>query len=310
MAVRHRLQSPFTVMFGLLFVAAILFLSFQGYITFTSWQQVVDLHNSNLSLSDLSDHPHFYRYLTALPGLFAEDYYGEGAFSVYISLIMILSLYFMYLLLRDQNPSVIILACTSVFTFHMFMNGRGAISWFGWMIVLFVISRNREYFNLRDLYYLLFALLCCSVSSGTFSVAFFVVCIQLLYMFARFFNFRYIAYLAIVVFSYGNLAIEGLNRNIGYYSLGTGNPILNMLDHGLGSIVRGQPFIVSLILSISIILFSIVVFSLKKKPKFYEYTIVIVPIVGGIFGITTLTLVLPSTILVVSRRINFNTSKV
>jgi hypothetical protein len=183
------------------------------------------------------------------------------------------------------------------------MNGRGAISWFGWMIILSVISNDKRDIDFKEIIFLLFALLCCSVSSGTFTVAFFVVVAYLSYLIFIKMKLKHIAYAVILLYTYTDLAMEGINRNISYYSLGTGNPIVNMLEHGFGSFVRQYSISISIIIALLFVIITVLLFSMKRKITYWEYTIILFPIFGGVFGYTTLTLLLPSVVLIVSRRI-------
>lgn len=288
-------------------IALLLFiLNFTGILNFNSWPQIEEVHSSNLDLIDLRDHPHFYRYLISIPGLLARDYISEFGFSLYISLFMICSVAIIYRKLQGSSKLIVVLSCLAIFAAHLFMNGRGAISWLGWMIILAFISNDIIKIGFGKLIIIIFALLCTSVSSGTFTVAFFVVVTVLLREAFQKRSLAIFSYLTIIYFIYRDLTIEGFNRNLSYYSLGTGNPIINMLDHGIGVFFRQNLIQFSILISIIFVFLTFIIFSLKTRLKFWEAICVLYPLAGGIFGYTTLTLIIPSLILVLSSRFGFS----
>ncbi|MBP6379191.1 MAG: hypothetical protein KA312_02110 [Sphingorhabdus sp.] len=309
--VQNRINS-FTVLKFLALITiflATMYFSYIGVIEFNSWSQVDDLHRSNLPLIYLSDHPHFYRYLISMPGLLASEYFGMNAFSVYISLFMFFSIYIMYSILRDRSDFVVFFGCACIFTAHLFMNGRGAISWFGWMIILKFLSSKETQINIKSIFIMLFSLLCCSVSSGTFTVAFLTVILFLAIHFLKNRNVSSVILLVVLLYIYSPLAIEGIERNLAYYSLGNKNPIVNMLEHGFGSIVEYSPIMVALIASLILIISTILLYSVNRKFAYWEFLCVLTPLFGGIFGYTTLTLAVPSIILVGFSRIGESRSQ-
>jgi hypothetical protein len=280
----------------------IFLLNFYKLLDFSPWPQVEDLHLSNARLVDLFEHPHFYRYIISMPGLIARDYFFEIGFSLYISLFMLFSILLMYFKIKYKHMFVIALACSTIFIGHLFMNGRGAISWLGWMIVLYIVSENKNMIGIKKTLFIIFALLCCSVSSGTFTVSFFVILTFFLKEFFYNKNLRAIIAFFLVYILYIDLALEGIERNLRYYSLGTGNPILNMIDHGFGELAKQNSIQISLFLSLLFISATFFIFSMKSKIKFWEGVCLIYPLAGGVFGYTTLTLMIPSIILILSSR--------
>jgi hypothetical protein len=302
---RHRYWQIFISLFFLV----ISILSLMGIFSFQSWQQVDDLYGYGLPFSDLSDHPHFFRFLVAFPGLYLSDVYGEEWFSVYIVSFMILSIYFMYFLLRDANSFLIFTSCAAVFLLHMFMNGRGAISWLGWMMVIYTICENFDKDEkLLNVMFLALALLLCSVSSGTFSVAYAAVILLYIYKFYinfKFFNFNLLLILAsliIISYLFYDLFLSGIERNINYYTIGSTDSFYNMMQHGFGSVIIENPIYTIISLILIFVIFSYIYYAMEKKPNVIEFIMIIVPFAGGVFGYTTMTLTVPSVILVVSAR--------
>lgn len=281
-----------------------------GGFSFFAWQQVLDLYNYHVPFDVLFGHPHFFRYLVAYPGLLLSDLYGEQMFSLYIVCFMAMSIYLMYYLLRDAKSSIILFSCTSVFILHIFMNGRGAISWLGWMMILYVIFTNSgQKDKISNTLILLLALLMCSVSSGTFSVAYATIILFYTYKFIKYFRFVNIHVLIsllipiFISYAYYDLFMSGLDRNLNYYRIGSRNIIYNMLEHGFGSIVLEHPIYISIAIALLVIIFSYLFFSLKTKPTILEFIAIGVPLAGGVFGYTTMTLAIPSFCLVVFARI-------
>jgi hypothetical protein len=190
------------------------------------------------------------------------------------------------------------------------MNGRGAISWFGWMLILYVIFTNSgQKEKLLNTPILILALLLCSVSSGTFSVAYITVILFYSYKFIKFFKFVNLHVLLTILipifisYLYYDLFMSGISRNLDYYRIGSRNIIYNMLDHGFGSVVIEHPIYIAISIISILIIFSYLFFALNRKPSVLEFIVIGVPLVGGIFGYTTMTMVIPSIFLVVFARI-------
>jgi hypothetical protein len=289
------------------FLIVLLYLPFiglvlSGVITFIAWQQVEDLHYARVELEVLYGHPHFFRYLIARPGLLLSDVMGPVGFSFYVANFAAMSILLMYLMLRGRNWLLILLACTSIFLVQLFMNGRGAISWFGWMAILWLIfepDKLRWYLRLPLLF---FALLCTSVSSGTFSVAYFTVIGYYLHRLPKQGIWSTAIVIGALIYTYWGLFMEGLQRNLSYYTLGTRNPVVNMLRHGFGEIVLDNPVVFVVAVVVLFLAIGTLTLALRVKPQMRELLVLLFPLGGGTFGHTTLSLLLPSVIVVVSRR--------
>jgi hypothetical protein len=294
-----RFAEPVLIVFlYLLFVGLVL----SGLIVFVAWQQVEDLHHARVALEVLYGHPHFARYLIARPGLMLADIMGPVGFSLYVANFAALSILLMYLMLRRQNWLLVLLACLFIFAIQLVMNGRGAISWFGWMAILWLFFEPEKLRWFLRLPLLLFALLCTSVSSGTFSVAFITVFGFYLSRLPRN-GFWYTAFVAgVLIYAYYDLFIEGVQRNLSYYMLGTRNPIINMLRHGFGEVILDSPVLFVMALGILFLVSGILVLALRIKPQAREALVLVVPLAGGTFGYTTLSLLLPSLVVILSRR--------
>jgi hypothetical protein len=294
-----RFAEPVVIILAyLLFVGLVL----SGVISFVAWQQVEDLHYARVALEVLYGHPHFARYLIARPGLMLSDTMGPVGFSFYVANFAALSVLLMYLLLRGRNWLLILLACLSIFAIQLFMNGRGAISWFGWMAILWLIFEPGKLRWFLHLPLLFFALLCTSVSSGTFSVAFVSVFGIYLHRLRKNGIWYTAAVSGALIYAYYGLFMEGVQRNLSYYALGTRSPIVNMLRHGFGDVILNNPVLVVTVVTVLFLAVGALILALRVKPQVREVLVLIVPLGGGIFGYTTLSLLLPSLIVVVSRR--------
>jgi hypothetical protein len=141
------------------------------------------------------------------------------------------------------------------------------------------------------------------VSSGTFTVAFATVIAFKLKFLVESKSIKSLIFVSAVYLIYIDLASEGIERNLSYYSLGTGNPVFNMIEHGFGSVVRENTFAFFSTLSIILVMLTFLLFALRRRVQFWELICIAFPLAGGVFGYTTLTLAIPSVILILSARI-------
>lgn len=273
-----------------------------GLTTFISWPQVELLHRSGLDLDLLYGHPHFFRYLIARPGFLLADRFGDVAFSFYLGNFAFGSLILMHSLVRRQPVWIVALAVLLVLVIQMLMNGRGVISWFGWMIILKIVLDSQRVRPVLHFCLLIFALLCTSVSSGTFSVAFGTTLAFLAIRFNRTNWWRLTGIMAALLASYWDLFMEGIERNLAFYSLGNRNPVMNMLQHGAGDIVINYPVAIVLAICIALLVIMLLWDPLLRNMNARDLIVLIVPIGGGLFGYTTLSLLVPSVVAVLARR--------
>ena len=288
------------IVFGsILFIFAVLAI-YQIY-QFDAWGQITLLYSYHAPFLDLVDHPHFFRYFVTYPGLWAEDYWGYGWFSAYISMFMIGSAYFIYRICRGFGFFYVVMALALIMPFHAFMNGRGVLSWFGWILVIFLIRKPiGSKYSIFEILLFIVAALCSSVSTGTFVVVFSAVIISFAY---RFFKSKYKQDIFIIVLLstiFSKYFIVSFSKNIDFYDYGDGF-MANMLSHGLGGILSQN---ITLLLGISIILMiSPFVFDfIIRNVGFIGNVILITPLIGGIFGFTTLTLAVPALVLMLVSR--------
>lgn len=278
-----------------------LLLTYYKIIDFEPWAQVVDLYSYHAPLYLLADHPHLYRYIITYPGLYLSEFYGEQMFSMYVSLFFAISALFFTITIAGARQAFVVAGVIAMAIVHAFMNGRGAISWCGWLIAIYVITRPTEGKGSPFFIVLVsFALLASSVSSGTFAVTFSALAIEAA---RRIFFYRSVAYSLYLAPSlylfYGYFALS-FEKNLDYYRIGKSNPVINMLSHGLGGLIAGSSALLLVVLLIGI-LSPFLIHALSRRLTTAELIILLVPIAGGMFGYTTLTLAIPSIIIIASR---------
>jgi hypothetical protein len=272
---------------------------------FNAWGQITLLYSYHVPFLDLIDHPHFFRFFVTYPGLLAEDYWGYGWFSAYISIFIVGSGYLIYRICRHRGIFSVILALILIMPFHSLMNGRGVLSWFGWILVIFLITKPiRENYGRTSIALFFLAALCSSVSTGTFAVAFTAINMALIYRFSKngFKRNVFILVILLLVF-YGYFTVS-FSKNIDFYDYGDGF-LLNILSHGLGGILSKNIFLIIVVLTF-VIFIPFIFDYLLKKIGFLNCVVLIVPLVGGIFGFTTLTLAIPAAVLLLVTRANPN----
>lgn len=269
---------------------------------FKPWVQVQELWDSQVNIIALifAGHMHLPRYLVVYPGFHFEDHLPGLGFSIYISLFFAINLYMFSGILNKvshgfrRNFFLIAFACV-----HLVMNGRGVIAWSGWLIAcnIFLNVIPPQYHKLRPFLFP-FSLLFASVSTGVFIIN----AIALLVFFFRRFQLSYflkfrarillllISFLPFTLWSI-NYFVSALNKNIDFYGGGT-EGALAMLDHGYGSVF--DPSLPEVLLAISIV----GLFFASLRYFGFRYVIsplnflILLAMLGGLFGYTVLTLVL------------------
>ena len=288
-------------------IASAIFVSLAIYevFEFNAWGQITLLYSYHVPFIDLIDHPHFFRFFVTYPGLLAEDYWGYGWFSAYISIFIVGSGYLIYRICRHRGIFSVILALILIMPFHSLMNGRGVLSWFGWILAIFMITKPiMENYRRTDIALFFLAALCSSVSTGTFAVAFTAINIALIYRFSKngFKRNIFILVMLLLVF-YGYFTVS-FSKNIEFYDYGDG-VLVNIISHGLGGILSQNISLIIVLLAFFLFTPFILDFILKKI-GFVNSAILIVPLVGGIFGFTTLTLAIPAAVLLLVTRASPN----
>lgn len=268
---------------------------------FAPWEQITIWWEGGYSPLLLLGHPHFYRFLITYPGLLLEDILPNFGFSFY-SLIQILVFIILWRNLSiklAKHPPKIFHWLLILLAFA-FMSGRGVSAWLGWIISIFV--SHEAIFNKKFNYFvwlipIIFAMLFSSVSTGVFVVASVVLFFSLFYRLINstqkidFSNYIFMPLMIYPIYLIGDYFLLAIQKNINFFGGGISG-LWNMLQHGLGFLFTDLSITNLLILLFSILIF-LLYLSLGKFKLDFVSLIKVAPILGGFFGFTTLTLVLP-----------------
>ena len=273
------------------------FLAFYEFFQFEAWGQVVLMYSYYAPFTDLVDHPHFYRYLATYPGLFAADYLGYSIFSVYIVFFMVGTGFILYKICKHLDNKYLFYVLILIMPFHSLMNGRGVLSWFGWVLAIYIIRLSySKKFGIWEGILVALSLLTASVSTGTFAVTFIVLMLGAIHRLWLTKNAKLGFTIVIIFFLFSNYFIVSFTKNNEFYEYGRESAIINMLDHGLGGALL-QSWAVLIILMIVSVLTPVIIHFLFKHIGFREIIVLAAPTIGGLFGFTTLTLVVPAYII-------------
>ena len=272
------------------------------------WDQVELLWRSEANPILILGHPHMPRYLLVYPGFLLEDALPGLGFSLYMAYFFIANFVLfrkIALLLSGRSPYWY-LYCI-FFAAHMAMNGRGAIAWCGWLICLWVCVRLSSKFVKLSRVFVWVAISClfATVSTGVFVI---VACIYVYYIGGHIYHNMKISSGAMLVYLFfliiiGSLVMDffvlSISKNIEFYGGGI-EGFFNMFDHGLGIVFTQLSIIGVFLLYVSSCLMLIFVYLVVMGKKFTDMEIIVlVPIFGGIFGYTVLTLFIPPILFVI-----------
>jgi hypothetical protein len=282
-----------------------------GLKVFESWSQVSTLWESEINPMQIIGHPHMPRYLVAYPGFLLEELLPSVGFSLYIAVFVALN----FVLLRavamlaiHRRPSLA--TYLGFAAIHFTMNGRGAIAWAAWLFCIWICYQISAKITrpVNQLGWIAISCWFAAVSTGVFIVvtlAFSFVILEYLRSAERISLIRRVLALSIaaplcyVLLEYFLIAFE---KNIDFYGGGT-QGAFNMLQHGLGSILFEINLLYLIILWFIACCAVLVVCAaiLGRRFSLLERLIVL-PLVGGLFGITVLTLVIPVLLLQIQGR--------
>jgi hypothetical protein len=280
-------------------------LTFSGLKRFEPWDQVLELWQASVSplLLAVTGHPHFFRYLTAYPGFLWDEAYPDIGFSLYISIFLAFNVVLwrkVSLLAAGRAPSIA--AWFAFLAAHLFMNGRGVIAWTAWLICASLclrLARGTASGGIKPP--LLVALSCwlAAVSTGVFIVV--VVGFAAFYLRYRrrshgrpwrtlllgFFAAPMLFYVSQYLF----LAIQ---KNIDFFGGGI-DGVFHMLAHGLGRVLFGSQLLAVLAVggAAFVLLFLVMLVRLRDRPFSPMEKLIGFAAVGGLFGLTVLTLAVP-----------------
>ena len=273
-----------------------------GVKVFDSWEQVSLLWEFDVSPLLLVGHPHMPRYMVAYPGFLLEERWPGVGFSAYISFFCAINFALFYeiskLAIRKPPSAILFIVFISA---HLFMNGRGVIAWAGWLLCIWISLRtSTNSARHRQLFLIAPSCLLASVSTGVFIVVFIAFSVVLLRCWRAVMGARTRAQLVALAFglSIAYTALDffllSIAKNVDFYGGGISG-VIEMLSHGLGVYFFQANIIV-------IIIFALIIYALlfllflnlynRKKISIIDYFIGI-SLLGGFFGFTVLTLVIP-----------------
>lgn len=296
----------------LVWVGAFIFsavLALSGFKNFSAWPQVLDLWDLDLPLEYLTEHPHFFRYLVVYPGFMLENYFGNYGFSIYLCIFFATNIVLWRLLINKycgRNPNVIIWIL--FLGVHLAMNGRGVIAWCAWLICMHVcldlsdVNRN----TLFPIFRIVFSSFLGTVSTGVFVVIVFAI---LFFVFRwlrakkkkhNIFLSLFVLFLSIPFFiGIYDYFVAAVSKNVDFYGGGLYG-FFGMFQHGLGMIFFFFEDINYAYLSLwclallPVITFLFAFLFVRLRTSWSAFGVLqMIPIAGGLFGFTVLTLAIP-----------------
>lgn len=274
-----------------------------GLKVFAPWDQVTFLWEADLHPLALLGHPHLPRYLVALPGLVLGSYLPTTGFSLYVSLFLATNCAVWSQLVLLSSGKHARYWCWIVFLIaHLAMNGRGVFAWTAWLLCAYIATKLANPSNraARHIPLMLLALFLATVSTGVFAVTF----LTLLFFSIKYWrsNRRRLSRISrltrlfgagIVFYLFYDFFLLSVHKNIEFYGGGFSG-FVNMFEHGLG-IVFGSgtfgPWMLLFVFLLAAIGILRLAFGRPLKPISW---LVILPVGGGLFGFTVLTLGIPT----------------
>lgn len=286
--------------------------------TFVPWSQVTHIWESDRPFPDTETETHLYRSLIAAPGLWLEDLWPGHGFSFYISLFLfIVSLLVArtQVLLSGHPPQL--WAWLALLALFMLMNGRGAIGWAGWMLCVYpclgATMGVRPGLSMMTVSQCILGLSFTTVSSGVFItsvvlIAYFVLVSICLRRWQYPWNMPTrkpfgLSLLLIATSIAGYLVLDYLfaavNKILEFYGGGL-DGVAGAASHGIAaqieSVTAAHALAGVLVVSLGI------VFAWSRYGKRIDSKLlgpIVIPLFGGILGVTVLTLSFPFIIIAI-----------
>jgi hypothetical protein len=277
-----------------------------GFYIYRPGVQVVDIMNADpIELLSVS-HPHAWRLIVSYPGLIFNNYLNaEFGFGIYTALIGFIAYSLWnnigkFVQYPPSNFSLLIFLITCAV-----MNGRGVFAWFSWLLCVSICLNKDRIPVLLFVLLMLISLFYSTVSSGVFFVVFATFLINFI-LFA--FNSKktskvthkillsFFGLTALISQGYGYLSIS-VAKNFDFYEVDNldFDSLLVMATHGILSLSYSILLVVTVVIST----FFIWGWKIKNTKRFKDlFSFLISAAMGGIFGFTTLTLLLPVLLLI------------
>jgi hypothetical protein len=290
----------------LLFSAAVVL----GLKSFNIWEQVVEIHARNWTLTALYDvrHAHFLRYAVAYPIFVVADGLGVSVDFMF-NLVCTTLLLVLVLVLRateraaGAGPGIetrVVAYAVILFGAAYFMNGRVLFGLLGFSLLILAFAR---YFAVGRWSWWAFPVLAvgtllCSVSSGIFAVAFMFQGLCLAFGLAgvgvaSWRNRLGMAVSVAVVFMiFQEFLLVGVVKNLEFYGGGMW-AIWEMLNHGAGRYITViDPMLLLLAVPLAVMVAYIGVYLVSRSTAINTVTLIALAsaVAGGVYGFSTLSI--------------------
>ena len=257
-----------------------------GIKSFSLWSQVTFIHEMGWGGAIGHEAAHYLRYVLVAPIFYISSLSGihyDQIFSIVAVFLVFgaaVNVHCLLLLMgKVANKNIILLAFILI---SFFMNGRLLFAFLGISILARVLTEF-DYgvkFKFINLINIPWALLLCSISTGTAVVAVFTLYTWILSSGNRFKS--YISYISLLGLFFVAPTIKlYIWKNIDYYG-----GAYEMLSHGAGAYFYDSMILMGLLLIVLFSLLMTVFFSIKKIEAIHIVAIFCLP--GGLFGYSTL----------------------
>ncbi|WP_394374649.1 hypothetical protein [Stutzerimonas frequens] len=301
--------------FSILFVVFIFFQLFLlgGFIVFgisqwSLWPQVTDLWAQGRLLDDLHGHPHYYRYMISLPGLWLGDQLGSNiGQSLYLSAIVMLNTFIFYSVFKKifSSTYTFFFACSCFFALHFLMNGRGIFTFCSWLFFSLLVAevfKVDRFYGVRNFLKVVLlgwlAIFIATVSAGVFALVYAGLLSLVPVLCKRLTLFRVMLIINIIfmLFWFSDYLFLAFEKNVNYFG-----SYLGLFNHGYGGGVGGIIFFGVLLLIIMLV-WSFGVFASAGSIQMW-LRLVGMPLLGGALGYSIMALALPGMMLLAAKAI-------
>ena len=282
----------------------LIILSYFELLSFQLWQQVLDLRGAEVSSIPFLQ-PHFLRYLLVLPIFVLSNISSIDANLIFnfIAILLIISVSAnasKIVVLLSPNPlknkymvNVFIFLLITIMS--LFMNGRILFSMTGLSIIILSILRWEKGLltNFKLILFSIFGIFLCSVSSGTFLSSVIIIATWALFLRERKSLFIPFAIFFLILALLPLLSVY-LMKNINFYGGGF-EGLVNMLNHGMGSIFQLIGYEATFFLIILMVPITLICLAIIYYVKRYRLLLscIFISIFAGFFGYSTMNQSLP-----------------
>ncbi len=284
--------------------------SITGIKKFEAWDQVSTLWDSGIAPILLVDNPHLLRFLVVYPGFMLEEIHPGVGFSIYIGIFFAINcVVWRQIVFRSIGRGPPLWAWVVFVAAHASMNGRGVLAWTAWLLCVAISIRilRQSKSVIGESPKVLLSCFLATVSTGVFVVVFSAFVLTMI-RHARTKRAEtrrgmvYIGRIAIVAVMGVFADIPGLQSiKISSFSAGgsTGQSIC--------SVMEPAPYSVGISVGVTLSIWAMMVAILLGlrlafgRPLPIEVLFTLLPLAGGLFGYTVLTLSIPMILVLAAR---------